>query len=324
MNIIVLSPGIYNHAGRQSDNLGDCIIENAVRDVLQELFPNSRQRYYSTHTKLDDTQVANLADADLVVLGGSNLLGNDQLYLHHLRWFRQWRINLQQASRFQIVMLGVGWRRYEGRLRGKMRQIVQTVASPCRVHSVRDSYSLAKLQELGIKNVVNTACPTTWGLAGHVVVGDKADIVLTMLTDYRRAFAEDWKLLRLLQRSYREVVLWPQGSKDQWYLRRLGFGGSVRVLERSLDTLTDFLRSHACDYVGTRLHGGIACARAGCRALILAVDNRAAEMAKEIGLPCLPRGDWHRIEAWLYTPTYAPLNIPVDAIRSWKAQFSTA
>ena len=45
------------------------------------------------------------------------------------------------------------------------------------------------------------------------------------------------------------------------------------------------------DYVGTRLHAGILALNYRKRTLIIAVDNRAAEMKTDINLPVIARGD---------------------------------
>jgi hypothetical protein len=47
------------------------------------------------------------------------------------------------------------------------------------------------------------------------------------------------------------------------------------------------------DYVGTRLHGGIRCLKAGARCLIRKIDNRARTIAQAPPIPALPSSD-HR------------------------------
>jgi hypothetical protein len=61
----------------------------------------------------------------------------------------------------------------------------------------------------------------------------------------------------------------------------------------------------------------------GRDALIIAVDNRAAEIKKDIGLPVVPRGDLHTISCWLAGLTdWAPIELPLDGIKQWKQQFA--
>jgi hypothetical protein len=62
----------------------------------------------------------------------------------------------------------------------------------------------------------------------------------------------------------------------------------------------------------------------GRNALIIAVDNRAAEIKKDIGLPVVLRDDLHTISCWLAGLTdWAPIELPLDAIKQWKQQFAS-
>jgi len=76
------------------------------------------------------------------------------------------------------------------------------------------------------------------------------------------------------------------------------------------------------DYVGTRLHGGIRCLIAGKRSLILEVDNRAAEIAKETGLPSLPRTDLANIERWVKDGWESEIWVDDKPVRKWRQQFA--
>ena len=95
------------------------------------------------------------------------------------------------------------------------------------------------------------------------------------------------------------------------------------VLERTLEALDACLSAFVdLDYVGTRLHGGIKCLIAGKRSLILEVDNRAAEIAKETGLPALPRTDMANIEKWVKVGWKSELWIDEKPVRKWREQFA--
>ena len=77
-------------------------------------------------------------------------------------------------------------------------------------------------------------------------------------------------------------------------------------------------------YVGTRLHCGARFLQQGRNALIIAVDNRAAEIKKDTGLPVVLRNDFETIRSWLEGLTdWAPINLPLDAIKQWKQQFAS-
>ena len=60
----------------------------------------------------------------------------------------------------------------------------------------------------------------------------------------------------------------------------------------------------------------------GCRSLILAVDNRASEIAKDTNLPVLPRGgNLDVLEEQICSAWETQIDLPTTAIRQWKNQF---
>jgi hypothetical protein len=150
----------------------------------------------------------------------------------------------------------------------------------------------------------------------------KGDQALLMLTDYAPAPAADHALIDLLRRRYSKLFYWPQGSEDLAYLRQLG--SDVEIVPPGLDALKGFLgpRAGSLDYVGTRLHGGIFCIRHGIRSLVLSIDNRAAEIARDTGLPCAQRGDLDSIERWIGSTAPTRLTMPADNIEAWRRQFA--
>ena len=116
------------------------------------------------------------------------------------------------------------------------------------------------------------------------------------------------------------VAFWPQGRDDFDYERDLGFDGVI--LERSLTALDAFLGScKSIDYVGTRLHGGIRCLKAGARCLILTIDNRARSISHDTGLPTAARGDHRALERWIEGAPAPNLLLPERAINMWRGQF---
>src|SRR5690606_5847264 len=108
-------------------------------------------------------------------------------------------------------------------------------------------YTLRKLNEVGVKNVVNTGCPTVWELnEPHLsqINPKKRDIVVTTLTDYLRDTDRDRQLLETLKRNYREVYVWIQGSKDQAYIESLTT--DVRYIAPKLSAFDQFLENEPC------------------------------------------------------------------------------
>lgn len=320
MNVCLLDPGIETQAGALSSNLGDLIIQRAVSDEIQSLFPSADLIRYSTHQFLSRDELKSAARCAIAFVGGSNLLTS------HMLRYRQWKLSITAARTLRnVVLLGVGWWQYQRPPDLFTKFLLKSCLSKAHLHSVRDSYTHAQLRSIGITNVINTTCPTLWPLQ-HMDHRDipqiKAENVLVLLTDYRRDYECDKRLLKLLKEKYQRVFCWPQGRLDADYVAQLG--ESVNVLDHTLAAFTEFLNSTVpFDYVGTRLHGGIWCLRHKRRSLILEVDNRAKEIAKDTNLPTAGRGDSAFIRRWIDGPSETRLTLPTDAISRWKQQFFT-
>ncbi len=324
MKICVLDPGIRDNYDCESKNLGDVIIQTAVSRELSNLFGNCDISRISTHVPMESRDFKVVRNSRYVFVGGSNLLGTGVFSRRRLWWWRQWKVSFRDAKRIHnAILFGVGWRQYEGKTGFYTRAILRAALSEDVLHSVRDEYTKKKLKAIGIENVVTTGCPTTWPLSKAntaEIPTQKADDVLVMLTDYNQVPELDARLLHMLVLRYNHVYCWPQGEGDSTYIGSLGF--PVMMLDHSLKALKDFLASvKNCDYVGTRLHGGIFCLLAKKRTLIIRVDNRASELSKSIGLPTVRRDDFDSILRWISGPTKIEIQIDYEAINRWKKQF---
>lgn len=304
-------------------NLGDAIIKSAVIRELEEIFEKPLIYTVSVHKPMKAQDVDRMRECDHVFIGGSNLLGNTVFRPKTCRLWRQWKISLRDAKAIKSgVLFGVGWRQYEGKTGWYTRRLIKEALSYNFFHSVRDEYTLNKLKAIGIENVLNTGCPTIWPLAqfdSGEFPTEKADDVIVMLTDYKKNKKLDGKFLELMNRTYRRIYCWPQGTKDMAYVK--SFNLPITFLDRSLVALQQFLAQTECDYIGTRLHGGIFCLLAKKRSLIIAVDNRALELRGQTGLPVAARGDLSYIEKWIRRPYETNITVNKKAIRQWKNQF---
>lgn len=320
VRLLVFDPAV------KTTNLGDVIIQSAVTRELESIFKDPLIYTVSVHKPIKKQDVEKLRECDYVFVGGSNLLGNTVFRLRTCCLWRQWKISLCDAKEVESgILLGVGWRQYEGNTGWYTKKLLREVLSDTLLHSVRDQYTLNKLKAVGIKNVLNTGCPTIWPLAefdsGQFPTG-KADNAIVMLTDYRKNRKLDGKFLGLVNRKYRKIYCWPQSRKDIAYLK--SFRLPITILDHSLVALQQFLEQTECDYIGTRLHGGIFCLRAKKRSLIIAVDNRAVELGKETSLPVVARGDLSHIEQWIEGAYETKITVNKEAIRQWKSQFAHA
>src|SRR5262249_49925585 len=121
---------------------------------------------------------------------------------------------------------------------------------------------------------------------------------------------------------YQAVFFFGQQPGDFQYLQQLDVG-SVNILSPSLEAYDRFLTEEATDYVGTRLHGGIFALQHGRRALIIEVDNRAAEITKDPGLPVFARQDGEGLVRWIGGSQPTSIQLPAAAIALWRNQFGT-
>ena len=314
LNIAVLDTSIC------SKNLGDIIIMDAVWKVIKELFPKAFYVTIPTHEYLAGRGYELLREADVALIGGTNLLTSNML----LR--RQWKIRPQDILRLRnIVLLGVGWWQYQRQPDPYTRTLLQRVLHPNLQHSVRDAYTQQNLFVAGLDNVLNTSCVTMWSLTPeHLATIPKdpaADVVMT-LTDYKPSPEQDRQLFSALKQHYERVYCWIQGTKDYAYARQIT-KDEVEYIEPNLHAFNDVLRSQTIDYVGTRLHAGIRALQLQRRALIVAVDNRAAEIGRDCQLPVIDRNALDQLPHTLQQARPIAINLPQQHIDAWKSQFKS-
>ncbi len=319
MKICLFDPSIENNDYLPSSNLGDLIIQEAVNRELISIFHDCDIKRISTQTYLKQEQIRGFHDCSLIFVGGTNLLSS------RMNEYRQWKISLFNSFRISnAILLGVGWWQYQENPNLYTKTILRCALSNKVFHSVRDNYTKLKLESIGIKNVLNTGCPTMWPLAGlksDEIPSSKAENVLLMLTDYYQDIDLDKKLIEVLISQYKTIFAWPQGRNDLEYIRN--FNLPVVIIEHSLESLDNFIKSGIqFDYIGTRLHGGIRCLLARKRSLILEVDNRAKEIATDTGIPTSPRNDFDYIEQWIEKSLITKINLNVKLINKWKSQFN--
>ena len=153
--------------------------------------------------------------------------------------------------------------------------------------------------------------------------GPAADALFT-LTDYRRVAARDNRLLANWRDSFRGRSISSRkgrGIARTWKTSSAQHAGTRANPGSECAALDGFLLDHGNSllYVGTRLHGGISPMH-GVSALIIQVDNRAAEIAKDTGLPVIGAEFDRDIERWLTGQLrLEPLRIPLGNIERWRA-----
>jgi polysaccharide pyruvyl transferase WcaK-like protein len=299
-------------------NVGNRIILEAVEREIRSMFPHDFV-YSAPALEYIDAGRELVSVADHVFLAGTNLLSAD------MNRTSEWRVRLRDTAWVNdVVLMGVGWWQYQDQAPNRYtKRLLGRLLSRDSLHSVRDSYTGARLQALGFA-AVSTSCPSTWSLTEDVcaaVPAERSGKALVTFTEYNQDPVADRRLLELLSERYERVVLWPQQYGDVAYARSLD-GRGLELIDPQLGALDDFLRSEEVDYVGTRLHAGIRALQNRRRTLIVGVDNRALEMSRDLGLPVVRRDQLElelprRIDSsW---PTV--IRLPVEAVTEWKAQF---
>ena len=303
-----------------SENLGDELIMESVEDLLRSVFDTSRLLRVQTHDRIGSTSYDLTNDSSHVFIGGSNLLSSNLL------GDQQWRITLRDSIRVpDSILIGGGWKQYQNKPSIYSKTLLKQILSSEYTHSVRDSYTKEMLESIGVKNVINTGCPTLWGIdddhCKHVPSRKSDDVVFT-LTKYSKN-KRDKNFIHILKDKYKTLYFWPQGFGDYNYLQSLGDTEDIIVIGPSVRRYSQFLDSHDVDYVGTRLHGGIHSIAHQNRTIILGLDNRSVEMGEDFSLPVVRRSDTEAIERKIDTKFELELEIPRKNIREWKAQFKS-
>ena len=267
--IMLFEPGL------STDNLGDQIIVDGVKAAFKQIMDGAFIIEISTHMPIYNRHMKHCEKADLKIICGSNLLvGNLGSYLH----FRQWPINLYTAQSLKpCVLVGVGAQKYGQHIGAYTAHIYKRILSSEFMHSVRDSFTEEQLRSVGINNVINTGCPTMWGLTSKKcskVPSRKGKDVIFTLTDYKPDRKRDQYLIDVLRKEYEDIYFWVQGSRDYEYLKTLDNIESIKIVSPSLQGYDSFLENTKnIDYVGTRLHGGMRALQHEKRTIILGIDN---------------------------------------------------
>lgn len=305
-----------------TDNLGDYIIMHYCGKILGEMFPKHATVNIGTHLMPTEEQEQTVKQTKHKFVCGTNLLTSN--IEHHWRWILPDGVRRKMNYR-NTILLGVGWGEYQEKCSDYSRMIYRTMLNPCVMHSVRDQYTLTKLQQAGFRNVINTGCPTTWALTPEFCLDipvQKEKEVVTTITDYRRDPQRDSEMLAILSWNYDHVYLWLQGRHDEEYLQTLNVPSNLTTIPASLEAYEEVLRKGGVDYVGTRLHAGIHALNYKIRSIILAVDNRATEMGRDVNLPVIQRDAIsEELEKKIQSDFATEIRINQESIDRFQAQF---
>lgn len=321
------SAASYNH--------GDQIIMESARKALAPLTDNSfvvdmpthtplfhRYGFSLRHPEMDYNRKA-LDMFDYKFVCGTNLLWSNM----KLR-APQWNLNLFDLNYFRdFILVGVG---AGGSCQGPDNRYTldfyRKALNKDVYHSVRDETAKLFLESMGFK-ALNTGCVTLWGMdEAHCrnIPSVKSETVVFTITDYNRDAEKDSEMIRTIVSLYDYVYFWPQGIFDLSYLRELVDEGTyekIRIINPSLDSYNDFLMNNDCDYVGTRLHGGIKAMQCGRRSIIIAIDNRAEGIKDDFNLNCIRRKEISGLRDYILSDFHTDLRLHRKEIDTFLGQF---
>jgi len=305
-----------------SENLGDELIMRSVDDVVTDIFSKPRLFRIPTHDRIGKTSYNIVEKSEHLILGGTNLLSSN------LGRDNQWKISPRDAFHItDTVLLGVGWKQYQQSPSTYTKMLLNRLLSDDCLHSVRDEYTKEMLESAGVRNVINTGCPTLWEMdTDHCrnIPEKKAANVVFTLTKYNKDAQKDKQIVDILRDEYKELFFWPQGFGDLEYLESLLDTSDINILPPRVREYSNLLSSQEdLDYVGTRLHGGIHSLSHHQRSIILSIDNRAAEMGDDFCLPIVKRDRPEKLRRKIQGDLDVELELPAGRIKKWKDQFNS-
>lgn len=300
-------------------NLGDEIIMEYCNYWLQDM-----GYHVSVKAAVQSTPKRNVLK-EIVDYKDKFICGTNLLY-PNMTIQRQWKFGHPFRAYSDICLLGVGWNSYSDKPINRIsKYFYKHYLNKTKIHSVRDEYTKIKLESIGIKNVVNTACPTMWKLNAEFckdIPIKKAQNVITTLTDNSPDMKNDKRMLEILLKNYNKVYLWLQGEEDKQYFDKMDIRGEITIVNRNLKDYDEMLKRDDIEYVGTRLHAGIRALNFKKRTTIIAVDNRAIEIARDTKLNIILREDvTEKLEKKINEEFVTRINLPEENIRLWKEQF---
>jgi polysaccharide pyruvyl transferase WcaK-like protein len=307
--------------------MGDLIISHSCDIQLSSILNENFVLRFPTHTPIAHFYQDNLklsggryaGPADYKFIYGTNLLNTNMFSPSPL-----WNINMfNKRMAKDAICVGVGMGSGSTHVNLYTRLLLTGTLNKELFHSTRDERTALFLRNLGLK-ALNTGCASIWGLSNlfcSTIPHAKSMSVLFTLTDYNKDPKNDKLLIKILKKNYKKVFCWIQGIGDYSYLSELNMLDDIIIIPPSIQLYEKILNT-GVDYVGTRLHAGIKAMQCRCRTIIIAIDNRAIDMARDIDLICLSRVSIsNKLEDLVNSDFTTCLNINETAISDWKNQF---
>lgn len=308
-------------------NMGDFIIVKTIHEEMAYLFNKNFVIELPTHTPVatfyqcfDGSSIMKAcSNAKYKFIDGTNLLPKSLF-----RPWPNWNVNLVNCRPYQdSILIGVGKGGDYKKPSYYTKMVYARILSKKYIHSTRDEQTKRMLESLGYR-AMNTGCPTLWKLTKDFckeIPQKKSDRVIFTLTDYCKDRVRDQELINLLNKNYKAVLFWIQGSNDLEYFNSLDNTDGIELVPPNLASYEKVLERENIDYVGTRLHAGIYAMRHKIRSVILIVDNRARDMKESYNLVAIERFKIEELDSVINSSFATDIRIDEDKIKRWKAQF---
>lgn len=310
-----------------TQNLGDYIIMKCIMEEMDFLFKGNFLTHFSTHTPIARSYQnirKNMASRACDNADKKFICGANTLKMSLLRISPDWNINCFNTKYYkESIAIGIGTDTNSKHMDLYTKNIYKKIFSKKYIHSVRDERTKKILESLGVK-AINTGCPTIWKLtpeACEKIRQTKANSVIFTLTFYKKDINRDQELINILQKNYKEVYFWVQGSEDYEYFKSFKNIDGIKIVDPTLEAYEKILKKDDIEYVGTRLHAGIYAMRHNIRSIIVSIDNRAKDMAETYNLNIIDRNDMKKLEKKINSKFKTDVRINTNAINEWKRQF---
>lgn len=320
---------IFFNTAVSSLNVGDTIIMESCSRIIKNIFKEEFFVDIPTHLNLSRRDFGLVKDNKFMFVCGSNLLRGMKLASYKNPWKVGilFLIYILLNKINNVVLVGVGWSGYKyEKMTLLEKTFLRKLLKNGHMHSVRDEYTKSILNNIGIENVINTGCITTWNLTEEhckKITLKKNDNVVITFTDYNRDYEKDGKLLEIIQKNYKHIYFWPQGSGDLKYMKELTSKNNIayKIIPSNYEAYDKFLSSVECDFIGTRLHGGIKALQACKRTIIIGIDNRAIEMRGN-NLIIIDRNKLEEeLDEKINSEFRTDIKLYKENIEKWKLQF---
>lgn len=275
-------------------NVGDFLIADRCRKLIEFYSPNSKIIEISRYESLDDKLDLVNSSKAIILAGGPGYLPN--IYPSIFRLTR----NLDDIK-VPIIPMGMGWygsgssdiNVYTYKFTVKSMQLIERIKKDAKYFGARDYYTVRALKNNGINNVLMTGCPAWYDIEYKDKEFDLRSEIKTVVfsTPAGGAYAEQCiKMMQVVKEKYadaRLICAFHRGIAQDRFTsqeeaeRMLYMKDEAEKLGYEIEDLSYDLSKMSiydkCDlHVGYRVHAHIYCLSHRVKSILLNEDGRGA------------------------------------------------